>query len=438
MAGVGPQPDGAQVVVGRHVLVVGTDGLEPRAATGTDDDDSRAAVAGALEDEGLLARAERVTGRAEDAASLLELVRGGRLDLAHVDTALDLLARLDRAGRFADVVASARTVTSALALARRWHDLAGALRTAERAAESCGDRGALAWVAHDRGVLRLAAGDARGATADLERAHELRRALGDARALAQTERALQVLCGDLRAMVRDGRLVPAGADPPRRPPRLLVAAALLLLLLGAAVAIAVGGDDGAPLPVAATGTGGGPAQTTPGGGGGGSGSGSGSQPGALARRLAVEPPQGGAVASDPGGIACPDRCAAEFPDTSQVQLTARPAAGFELAGWTGACSGTGGCTVSLDADRTVGARFRRTYLLRVTLDTRQGSGGVASTPAGIACTSGTCEARFAEGTEVVLRASGGFVRWDGACSGSEPCTVRMTADTAVGALFGPA
>ena len=42
---------------------------------------------------------------------------------------------------------------------------------------------------------------------------------------------------------------------------------------------------------------------------------------------------------------------------SGVTLTASPGASSTFAGWSGACSGTGPCTVTMDAARTVGASF---------------------------------------------------------------------------------
>src|SRR4030095_5918505 len=43
-----------------------------------------------------------------------------------------------------------------------------------------------------------------------------------------------------------------------------------------------------------------------------------------------------------------------------VTLTATPAAGSTFAGWSGACSGTGSCTVTMSAARSVTATFNAT------------------------------------------------------------------------------
>jgi hypothetical protein len=68
----------------------------------------------------------------------------------------------------------------------------------------------------------------------------------------------------------------------------------------------------------------------------------------------------GRVTSQPGGIDCAamgGACAAPFTAGTSVTLTATPDAGAAFSGWSGACSGTGSCTVSMDADCTVSALF---------------------------------------------------------------------------------
>lgn len=64
----------------------------------------------------------------------------------------------------------------------------------------------------------------------------------------------------------------------------------------------------------------------------------------------------GRVTSTPAGIACAAACSKSFP-AGAVRLTARPRAGWRFAGWSGACAGTAGCTVT--ASGTARARFAR-------------------------------------------------------------------------------
>jgi hypothetical protein len=57
------------------------------------------------------------------------------------------------------------------------------------------------------------------------------------------------------------------------------------------------------------------------------------------------------------GIDCGTTCVHSYPAGTVVTLTAVPAAGNIFQGWTGACGGTGGCTVTMTAARTVVATF---------------------------------------------------------------------------------
>ncbi len=65
----------------------------------------------------------------------------------------------------------------------------------------------------------------------------------------------------------------------------------------------------------------------------------------------------GSVTSIPVGIDCGATCSASFVHGTVVTLTATADPGFELAAWSGACSGTGTCVVTMDQARTVGAEF---------------------------------------------------------------------------------
>lgn len=65
----------------------------------------------------------------------------------------------------------------------------------------------------------------------------------------------------------------------------------------------------------------------------------------------------GAVSDGTGAIACPSTCSHAYTTDSAVTLTATPASGSTFTGWSGACSGTGACQVTMNADLGVTATF---------------------------------------------------------------------------------
>jgi CSLREA domain-containing protein len=67
----------------------------------------------------------------------------------------------------------------------------------------------------------------------------------------------------------------------------------------------------------------------------------------------------GHVVSTPPGIDCGGSCAATFVHGTAVTFAAAAAADSHFDGWSGACSGAGVCTVTLDAAKSVTATFSR-------------------------------------------------------------------------------
>jgi hypothetical protein len=59
----------------------------------------------------------------------------------------------------------------------------------------------------------------------------------------------------------------------------------------------------------------------------------------------------------PPRISCPGTCSYSFASGSLVDLVATPTSGSKCVGWTGDCSGTGGCTVTMDETHNVNAEF---------------------------------------------------------------------------------
>jgi len=151
---------------------------------------------------------------------------------------------------------------------------------------------------------------------------------------------------------------------------------------------------------------------------------------------------GGSVASTPAGIDCGATCSSRFDAPTSVTLTPTPDGNSVFGSWSGACSGGGACTVTVDSAKSVTATFLPLYAVNVAL---AGPGGtVTSTPGGISC-GPTCSARFVEGSGVQLSPKGApgvsvFSAWTGDCSGTDAnaCMLTMDGPKAVTATFVPA
>ena len=158
--------------------------------------------------------------------------------------------------------------------------------------------------------------------------------------------------------------------------------------------------------------------------------------------LTLEVSANGVVTSSPTGINCGNgatQCSANFNQDTSVSLTQLANTGFIFSSWTGACSGTATCSVNMTQAQNVTANFIEESVEKFTLlVTVEGEGNVSSSPSGIDC--GTdCSQDYIQGQQVLLTATNDenyvFSNWSGACSGSSACSVNMTQEQSVTAIF---
>lgn len=147
----------------------------------------------------------------------------------------------------------------------------------------------------------------------------------------------------------------------------------------------------------------------------------------------------GRVSSTPPGIDCPGDCQQVYLEGTAVSLGASAEPGSAFAGWSGDCSGTADCQLTMDGDRAVGAAFVPLFPLVVSR-TGAGSGAVTSSPPGISC-GDDCSAEYPDGTAVDLVAvpvsPSIFVGWSGDCSGSAGCALVLAGPRVAVARFEP-
>jgi uncharacterized repeat protein (TIGR01451 family) len=155
----------------------------------------------------------------------------------------------------------------------------------------------------------------------------------------------------------------------------------------------------------------------------------------------------GTVTSDPGingAINCGSVCSATYLSGAGVTLSATADANSLFAGWSGACTGTATCGVTMNADQAVTANFLLGVKLSVDL-AGGGSGSVTSKDNAISCSNsgGNCSSFYLPGTPVSLTATPAgtavFGGWSGACTGTDPnvCSVTMNSVQSVTATFNP-
>ncbi len=139
------------------------------------------------------------------------------------------------------------------------------------------------------------------------------------------------------------------------------------------------------------------------------------------------------------GIYCGDDCSEEYPQDTQVTLTAMPSVDSTLVSWEGACSGNEtSCVVSISQAQTVTVIFALIQPRLIVIKDGTGTGHVTDGEA-LDCGE-NCEAAYDEETPVTLTATASdnatFAGWNGACAGTATtCEISMDQDKIVTATF---
>jgi hypothetical protein len=142
----------------------------------------------------------------------------------------------------------------------------------------------------------------------------------------------------------------------------------------------------------------------------------------------------GTIFSSPRGLSCPPDCSVQVDNSATVTLGAAPGAGSRLLRWTGACSGSDVCKVTMDGPKSVAAVFGpATYKLTVAIS---GAGRVSGV--GAVC-SASCTRTLPGGQRSTLRATPAkgsrFAGWSGDCRGTSTCRLQGDRAHRVAARF---
>lgn len=160
----------------------------------------------------------------------------------------------------------------------------------------------------------------------------------------------------------------------------------------------------------------------------------------------IEYPLSGSCSYTAGAANSP--CSYEIPAGTSIQvLPTYTATGTSFTGWSGDCSGTGNCQLTMNANHSVTGTFTRVSYTLTLLLSGTGTGTVTSNT-GLTCsiyatgiggpisTTVQCPAQVPVGTNLTLTATASpgsaFTGWFGACSGkSTTCTITMNSDTTI-------
>lgn len=147
----------------------------------------------------------------------------------------------------------------------------------------------------------------------------------------------------------------------------------------------------------------------------------------------------GIVNIAPGGASCTDSCLSDIIENTTVEITAAAQEGSVFISWDGDCSGTGVCKLLMNKNKSITALFEKTPIELVTLSAEVSEGGsIASQNNVFTCTS-SCAIELPKNEAIILTPTPedgyDFIGWGGACTGSSLCSISMSNNLVVTALF---
>src|SRR4029077_8188901 len=122
-------------------------------------------------------------------------------------------------------------------------------------------------------------------------------------------------------------------------------------------------------------------------------------------------------------------CEESYEEGKVVTLSQAADAGSTFVKWTGACTGSGACSVTMSAAKEVTAEFSLKPVTEFTLTVNKAGTGTGTVKCKVGAGSpGACASKYPEGTSLTLtaEASAGseFAGWSGGgCSGTGSCAL---------------
>jgi len=130
----------------------------------------------------------------------------------------------------------------------------------------------------------------------------------------------------------------------------------------------------------------------------------------------------GTIALSPAG--------GSYDSATVVTATATANTGYKFTGWSGACTGTGACSITMNATKSLTATFAAATVPKYTLTTNATNGTIALSPAG-----GSYDSATVVTATATANTGYKFTGWSGACTGTGACSITMNAAKSLTATF---